>query len=212
MAYAPSVRSCRVISTVCAAAILFLASCDGGAEQSSTARTSSSNASVTTNAANGTTTSQAGPRRTTTSQAGPRRTTTTQAKPRRTTTTQAEPRRTTTSGAGRAGSSCSTYRDTQYIPTNSWVTFERDEVRISVHRIYFKTLTVEVVSSDGLYGNDRVDPTVTLYEGLVLTSRIGFGNEYNPATGRFEPKPGQVFPLLRVYDCWTYIDGPTDVF
>jgi hypothetical protein len=138
---------------------------------------------------------------------GPARTTSTSTTTTSTSTTTTRPRTTTT-----AGSPCTQYRDTQYVPSQSWVTFERNGVQVSVHGVPSKTLTVVVTSSDGQYDETQVDPTTTLYEGLEITSKIGFGWVWDYALERFVLKGGQVSRVLRVYDCWTWVEGPDDLF
>jgi hypothetical protein len=113
---------------------------------------------------------------------------------------------------GFGGGGCGNTRDTQYIPSRSWATFERDGVRISVHRNPYKTLTVVVTSSDGRYQDTNIDPTTDLADGLEVTTKMGFDWVWDYYKREFVQTPGQVRPLLRVGSCWTYIDGPSDLF
>ncbi len=105
------------------------------------------------------------------------------------------------------GSGCSNARDTQYIPSQSPVVFEQDGVQVSINRVWSKTLTVEVTSSDGRYDGTWVDPHGPIYEGLELQSEMGFD-----WTAPGELEAGQVRPVLRVYDCWTVVTGPADLW
>lgn len=105
------------------------------------------------------------------------------------------------------GGGCSSYQDTQYIPAQTAIVFERDEVSLSVNRDPVRTLTVIVSSSDGAYDQTRVDPHVELMEGIELGTQFGM-DWIEPGVRA----PGQVRPALRVYDCWELVEGPSDVF
>ena len=105
------------------------------------------------------------------------------------------------------GGGCSSYQDTQYIPAQTALVFERDDVSLSVSRDPVRTLTVIVTSSDGTYNETRVDPHVELVEGIELGTQFGM-DWIRPG----ELAPGQVRPALRVYDCWEVVEAPDDVF
>jgi hypothetical protein len=105
------------------------------------------------------------------------------------------------------GGGCSSYRDTRYIPSQSWLVFERDGDTLSVIGDPYRTLTVIVTSSDGTYDQTRVDPHVELVDGIELGTQFGF-DWIRPG----EQAPGQVRPALRVYDCWDVVQAPDDVF
>jgi hypothetical protein len=105
---------------------------------------------------------------------------------------------------------CDRSSDTQYIPTQSWVTFERDDLRVSLRKQ--STLRIEVTSSNGDYNGTYVEPTTSIYEGLQVTTTIGFDWVWDMSEERFVLKPGQVKAILRVWDCWRYVEGPADLF
>lgn len=105
------------------------------------------------------------------------------------------------------GEDCDSYRQTQYIPAQSALVFERDGDSVQVSRDPVRTITVIVTSSDGRYNQTRVDPHVELVDGIDLGTTFGF--EW-VAPG--EQAPGQVRPALRVSECWEVVEAPSDVF
>ena len=124
-------------------------------------------------------------------------------KPKPTTTTTTEPDE----------EECETYSDTRYLPARSAVTFERNGVTVDVQRVWHRYLTLEVTSSDGKYRHTRVDPDTVLYEGLIVTtSQLHMDWTWDYFKEEFVLEPGQVDTVLRVFDCWTYVNGPDDLW
>jgi hypothetical protein len=136
-------------------------------------------------------------------------TTTTTSTTTTTTSTTLPPRTTTTLDAQPA---CSDYKTPNTSRARSWATFERRGVRVSVHRVPERKLTIEITSSDGKYDGTRLDPDSSIYDGLELTTSVGFDWVWDVYQKKFVLKPGQVRTVLRVYDCWSYVDGPSDLF
>jgi hypothetical protein len=110
-------------------------------------------------------------------------------------------------GCSVLGEDCDSYRQTQYIPSDSELVFERDGDSVQVIGDPLRTLTVIVTTSDGRYQQTPVDPHVEIVEGIDLGTTFGF--EW-VAPG--EQAPGQVRPALRVSDCWEVVEAPSDVF
>src|SRR5262245_14131367 len=105
------------------------------------------------------------------------------------------------------GDSCSSYQETQYIPSQSPLVFERDDVTVEVIGDPLRTLAVIVTSSDGEYDQTSVEPHQELFEGIELGTQFGF-DWVSPGV----QAPGQVRPALRVYDCWDVVEAPSDAF
>jgi hypothetical protein len=113
---------------------------------------------------------------------------------------------------GFGASDCGGTRETQYVPTSTWATFERDGQTVSVRRVPWKTLTLEVSNSDGGGAIRRVDPHGSIDDGLEIATRLRSDRVWNHWTQQFEQVHGQVQVMLKVSNCWTYVSGPNDVF
>ena len=75
---------------------------------------------------------------------------------------------------GAGGEDCDSYRQTQYIPAQSALVFERDGHSVQVSRDPVRTITVIVTSSDGRYNQTRADPHVEPVDGIDLGTTFGF--------------------------------------
>ena len=105
------------------------------------------------------------------------------------------------------GDSCSSYRETQYIPSQTALVFERDDVTVEIIGDPLRRLAVIVTSSDGEYDQTRIEGYGELFEGIELGTKFGM-DWVSPGV----QAPGQVSPALRVYDCWEVVEAPPDVF
>ncbi len=113
---------------------------------------------------------------------------------------------------GFGASDCGGTRETQYVPTSTWATFERAGQTVSVRRVPWATLTLEVSNSDDRGEIRRVDPHGSIEDGLAVATRLRSDRVWNHWTEQFEQVHGQVQVTLKVSNCWTYVSGPNDVF